>query len=51
MTEMDPGATLIVLYTFDKNKSQPDKTATVISKNKSATQTASPIVKKTPAKK
>jgi hypothetical protein len=40
MTGMQPGATLIMMYTYDKNKPQPDKTATAQSKNADSTKTA-----------
>ena len=39
MTGIQPGATLIVMYTFDKNKPQPDRTATVQAKNLQMTPT------------
>lgn len=37
---LEPGATLILMYAFDKNKPQPDKTATAQFKVQQATATA-----------
>ncbi|MCE1253787.1 MAG: hypothetical protein LWX83_09590 [Anaerolineae bacterium] len=48
MSGLEPGATLVMFYSFDKNKKQPDHTATAIFKNESATQTAMPAATKTP---
>lgn len=52
MSGMEPGATLIVMYTYDKNKPLPDRTATAVFKSQSATQTAKPTaLKVTPTPK
>jgi hypothetical protein len=40
MTGIEPGATLVLMYTYDKNKPQPDRTATVQAKNAQMTATA-----------
>ena len=45
---IEPGATLVMFYSFDKNKPQPDHTATAIFKSESATQTAMPEATSTP---
>ena len=40
MTGIQPGATLIMMYSYDKNKPQPDRTATAQIKSLTATQAA-----------
>jgi hypothetical protein len=40
MSGIQPGATLIMMYNYDKNKPQPDRTATVQTKNIQSTKAA-----------
>ena len=42
ITGMEPGATLILMYAYDKNKESPDKTATIQAKSEQATKAAAP---------
>jgi len=53
MNSIEPGSTLILMYSFDKNKTLPDKTGTATVKNKgqTPTKTPTPAAKKQPTPK